>query len=390
MAFEDITFKLGLSKVLLNVISLDVIRYEIVGVIMARGGINKAVVQTARHALLARGISPTIDKVRAELGNTGSNTTISRYLRELEAVEPKAEPARKRLGDQLTSMVEGLLNQLVEEGAQAAERARTEYDIERAASQALIADLQTELASSQRDVATQLAALEVQTAELQTSQSSLQAELTRNAGLSQRCGDLEILIAEKDRQIQSLEEKHVHARGALEHYRESVKEQREQDQRRHESQLHESQIEQRKLRESLAVKQDESTRLNRDNERLLGESRQQAKTLHVQNDQIQTLTTQVQALALADARAGAVIEHHRASVIELSNELKALHISAAQGATREADLATLVADLRARLEQPVTAQRDLDEPLSPQIDQSAPETKDMPAPKETHSKRKGR
>ncbi|MFH7423146.1 DNA-binding protein, partial [Pseudomonas syringae pv. tagetis] len=45
---------------------------------MARGGINKAVVQNARHALLVRGINPTIDKVGAELGNTGSNSTISR------------------------------------------------------------------------------------------------------------------------------------------------------------------------------------------------------------------------------------------------------------------------------------------------------------------------
>ncbi|EGH35109.1 hypothetical protein PSYJA_41407, partial [Pseudomonas syringae pv. japonica str. M301072] len=58
-------------------------------------------------------------------------------------------------------------------------------------------------------------------------------------------------------------------------YRESVKEQRDQDQRRHESQLHESQVEQRKLQETLVLKQDDLTRLNRDNERLLGESRQQ-------------------------------------------------------------------------------------------------------------------
>ncbi|WP_249746370.1 DNA-binding protein [Pseudomonas rhodesiae] len=46
---------------------------------MARGGINKAVVQEARQALLARGANPSIDAVRVELGNTGSKTTISRY-----------------------------------------------------------------------------------------------------------------------------------------------------------------------------------------------------------------------------------------------------------------------------------------------------------------------
>ena len=52
---------------------------------MARGGINKALVQHARAALLGRGRRPSIDAVRIELGNTGSKTTISRYLKELDA-----------------------------------------------------------------------------------------------------------------------------------------------------------------------------------------------------------------------------------------------------------------------------------------------------------------
>ena len=51
---------------------------------MARGGINKAIVQKARQALLARGEHPSIDAVRIELGNTGSKTTIHRYLKELD------------------------------------------------------------------------------------------------------------------------------------------------------------------------------------------------------------------------------------------------------------------------------------------------------------------
>lgn len=50
---------------------------------MARGGVNKAVVQIARTAILARGEHPSIDAVRIEMGNTGSKTTIHRYLKEL-------------------------------------------------------------------------------------------------------------------------------------------------------------------------------------------------------------------------------------------------------------------------------------------------------------------
>jgi hypothetical protein len=51
---------------------------------MARGGINKALVQKAYQTILARGSNPSIDAIRVELGNTGSKTTIHRYLKELE------------------------------------------------------------------------------------------------------------------------------------------------------------------------------------------------------------------------------------------------------------------------------------------------------------------
>ena len=51
---------------------------------MARSGLYKTDVQRARDALLAQGKRPSVDAVRVALGNTGSKTTIHRYLRELE------------------------------------------------------------------------------------------------------------------------------------------------------------------------------------------------------------------------------------------------------------------------------------------------------------------
>lgn len=150
---------------------------------------------------------------------------------------------------------------------------------------------------------------ETQTADLQTTLSSLQTSLTRNAGLSQQCADLELRINEKDAQVQSLEDKHVHARAALEHYREAVKEQREQDQRRHESQLQLIQVEQRKLQEILAVKQDDSMRLNRDNERLLAESRQHLKERGKHEGDVSALAGEIQTLKLSEARTAGV--HHQ-------------------------------------------------------------------------------
>lgn len=55
------------------------------------------------------------------------------------------------------------------------------------------------------------------------------------------------------------------------------KEQREQEQRRHEAQANQLQAELRQLQQTLIVKQDELTQLNRDNERLITEARQQLK-----------------------------------------------------------------------------------------------------------------
>ena len=51
---------------------------------MARSGLYKSDIQKARDRLLAQGKHPSVDAVRVELGNTGSKSTIHRYLKELE------------------------------------------------------------------------------------------------------------------------------------------------------------------------------------------------------------------------------------------------------------------------------------------------------------------
>ncbi|AZC18531.1 DNA-binding protein [Pseudomonas sp. CMR5c] len=323
---------------------------------MARGGINKAVVQKARQALLAKGINPSIDAVRVELGNTGSKTTISRYLKELEASSPAVAPVRERLGDVLSGTVQALLDQLMEEGQEAVSEAAAAFALERTTLESQILTLASELEKIERQSATQHAALEVQSTELATTQSSLQAELTRNAGLSQRCSDLEALVVEKDKHIQSLEEKHVQARGALEHYREAAKEQRDQDHRRHESQLHEIQVEQRKLRETIAVKQDESTRLNRDNERLLGEARQHAKYLHTQEALVQSLNNQVETLRQGESKTAGVAEHLNEQISALREEVKALYKAAAVAELREQETVARITSLQNENEQLLHAQ----------------------------------
>lgn len=204
---------------------------------MARGGINKALVQKARSALLARGLNPSIDAVRVELGNTGSKTTISRYLQELDAADPRAQSDSNRLSDELSGFVAQLLKRLLEESNAVLAEERTSHAQSLVALNEQIEGLENELRNARHEIASRDAVLASQSEEMNTLQSSLQTELNRNARLGQSCTDFELRVKEKDDLVRSLEEKHMQARDALEHYRNAIKEQREQDQHRHETQL---------------------------------------------------------------------------------------------------------------------------------------------------------
>lgn len=241
---------------------------------MARGGINKAIVQKARKALLARGEHPSIDAVRIEMGNTGSKTTIHRYLKELDAQAPTLSADKPGMSEMLSNLVSQLAQQLVDEGDARIAAAQALFEQRQAALHAELDTSQQALTTLQQQHQIQAEALAGESAELATTRSTLQSEQTRNATLNQAVGELNLRLADKDEQIQSLEDKHLHARDALEHYRTATREQRDQDQRRHEAQVQQVQVEVRQLQQSLIVKQDELTRLNRDNERLLVEARQ--------------------------------------------------------------------------------------------------------------------
>lgn len=252
---------------------------------MARGGVNKAVVQIARTAILARGEHPSIDAVRIEMGNTGSKTTIHRYLKELEDSDTRRGTPPEKIDDELTELVARLARRLQEQAQEPIDRAQAHYEQLKTELQAQLAEAQQTLTQLQQQIEIQGAALHQETATLESTRSMLQTEQTRNAALNQACSDFELRLNDRDEQIRSLEEKHLHARDALEHYRSAVKEQREQEQRRHEGQLQQVQMELRQAQQSALVRQDEITQLHRDNERVLSESRVLSKELNQASDQ---------------------------------------------------------------------------------------------------------
>jgi chromosome segregation ATPase len=318
---------------------------------MARGGINKAIVLEARRALLARGENPSIDAVRIELGNTGSKTTIHRYLKEIEDFDPRPRASRERLSDELTELVAGLLARMTEEGGEAIAHAQGVFDEQRFALEKKYEVLNADFTFLQRQFDSQKAALESQTEELLICQTGLQTEITRNARLSQNCSDLELRVQEKDEQIRSLEEKHLHSRDALEHYRNAVKEQREQEQQRHEGQVQQVQVELRQLQQTLMLKQDELTRLNRDNERLLSEARQQSKAVATQEDSALRLAGEITAMKTAVAKADGAKEAFQEQLGTSRAESKRLEEGLAQASAQLAEARRLSEQYAAELTQ---------------------------------------
>lgn len=101
-----------------------------------------------------------------------------------------------------------------------------------------------------------------------TSAELREATLERTK-LAQEVSDLRDRLAAEERQRQSQEEKHKHAHESLEHFRQSVKEQREQENRKHEQHAQFLQNEFRHLNQALTLKQHEATNAHQENARLL-------------------------------------------------------------------------------------------------------------------------
>lgn len=318
---------------------------------MARGGINKAVVQTARLAILARGENPSIDAVRIEMGNTGSKTTIHRYLKELDDSESRITITEAPIDDELGELVSRLAQRLKEKAQEPIDLAQAQFEQQKSALLAQVEALEEAHGQLTQQFAIQAAALAEESAALQTATTSLQTEQTRNAGLSQACSDYELRINDKDEQIRSLEEKHLHARDALEHYRNAIKEQREQEQRRHEGQLQQVQAELRQAQQSAMVRQDEITQLHRDNERLLIEHRVTAKELatlqeQIRKDQAQQLKLSEQ-ISQIDSERTLLQERLRVAVLESQSRQEALTEHQHTNKTLELDLIKAQASIEA-------------------------------------------
>ena len=232
---------------------------------MARSGLYKSDIQKARDSLLAQGKHPSVDALRVELGNTGSKSTIHRYLKELEEEEEQGLGAKVAVSDALQDLIGRLAGRLHEEAEVVITQAQQRFEAQLQQRTLALEQQQQEGTALSTQLQRTDAALQAERADHTATRQAL-AEATLLIGqLEERAAGLVTRLAENEAHARSLEEKHQHAREALEHYRTSVKEQREQEQRRHEHQVQELQVSLRQANETLTSKNHELLQLNRDN-----------------------------------------------------------------------------------------------------------------------------
>ena len=296
---------------------------------MSRTGLYKSEIKRARDTLISQGRHPSVDAVRIELGNTGSKSTIHKYLKELEVEDGGITDRKTSISEALHDLVARLAVQLEDEAnARIGEVQTQSTEKERQLNASIAA-----LTAANEALSVQLSAAEARTLSEQAAHArtteSMQLETILHHTLEQQVTDLRERLAENEVHRQSLETKHTHAREALEHYRESVKEQRNQDIRRHEHQVQQLQGEIRQLQQSLVLKQNEITGLNQDGARLVAELSLSQKTLYELQSAERKHISEIESLKVAAGRIP-LLESDLATkdvvIVEFKNQLSEISV----------------------------------------------------------------
>ncbi len=197
---------------------------------MARAGILYSHVAKAATALAAAGTNPTVDTVRAALGDTGSKSTIAPLLKRWKAEhESQAVAASTGLPADLLEAVHAVhqrleaaarvqVEQLRAVHEQACLAAAQQLEAERAAGRQLRAErdaLSTELAQVK-------AALTHERDERQHAAVTIAALRAEQAGLNER-------LVDRAAEVKLLADQLAQARRQFEHFQEKAAEQRESD-----------------------------------------------------------------------------------------------------------------------------------------------------------------
>ncbi|QYG02798.1 DNA-binding protein [Massilia sp. NP310] len=267
---------------------------------MARTGVYFSDVKRARDSLIAKGRRPSIDAVRAELGDTGSKTTIHKYLRELDA-EKSTQVAP--VSDAIQALITQLAEQLRAEADVVVQGIREQLVLERGQHKQEIATGRTLLAEAQQRNLAITDELNGVREQLDATQQRVHEEQIARHTAEQRSADLAERMVDAQRHQASLEDKHKQAREALDHFRTASKEQRDQEVRGHEHQIQSLQAQLREAQQSSALKQEQLTQLNKESASLVADLRTVKHALYSEKEFGHSLARKVEHLHAVESRA---------------------------------------------------------------------------------------
>ncbi|RQS44318.1 DNA-binding protein [Burkholderia sp. Bp8986] len=312
---------------------------------MARAGLTRVDVKRARDSLIAQGQHASIDAIRIALGNTGSKTTIHRYLKELEEEDGTSLARAVALSDAIQDLVVRLAARLHEEAQALVDQQVAAAAAQRQQAQSEIAKLGAELGAVREQLSGATVTLSAeQDAHAGTRLALHQRDLDVER-LTQQVRDQTERLAEQEGFRLSLEAKLAHARDSLEHFRTAAREQREQEVRRHEQQVQQVQAELRQANQTAIVRQNEITQLNRDNARLVAEATATTRLARDQQAHGEALQSALNRALTDRARAKAERDAVQAAADARSAEL--LQVREARDSLN-ADLTKLAAQIEAQ------------------------------------------
>ncbi|HWV17669.1 MAG TPA: hypothetical protein VNZ68_03740 [Rhodocyclaceae bacterium] len=230
--------------------------------------------------------------------------------------------------------------------------------------------LQNNLVAAREAIQTLEARMSSEAADHAKMRAALQAELVTRHTAEQQVTDLKDRLAENEQHRKSFEDKHTHARDALEHYRQSVKDQRDQDQRRHEQQVQQFQAEFPQQQLALVGKQDEVSRLNQEGARLVLELSHTKQSLYEQLTQGRKLEQKIEQLQSIQQHAGDLERQLASKIAEselLTERFKEVETQLAPASARTRELELQLAEANAR----ALAQEQIGEQLRMYLDKIA-------------------
>jgi len=203
---------------------------------MARPGVSYVEVAKTATQLIEQDINPTVESIRNVIGS-GSNSTINRHLRDWRSKQGQLLEAQKGIPSSLLIAVKGLYDAMTEgaeqkisKAVEAAEQKINEIDQQKQSIEAKNMQLQNENQSIQEALETALKEIIQLKDKLDATEKALSQQVTDNHHLNQRIDD-------KKDEFKRLENQIDQAQNNLEHYREAIRQQREEEKLAHEEAL---------------------------------------------------------------------------------------------------------------------------------------------------------